>query len=79
MYKEIRDKCPYSTNCAIIGSIGFTNLPQKGNELPSTIRYTIRVVGRGEVSLTTETFPKFKNTMPRGTDKYGAYMTAVVC
>ena len=74
MYKEIRDKCRYTKNCTIIGSIVFTNLPQKGNELPSNIRYTIRVVGRDEVSRTTERFPKFKITYPRGTETYGAYM-----
>jgi len=79
MYKEIRDKCRYTTNCTIIGSIVFTNLPQKGNELPSNIRYTIRVVGRDEVSRTTEMFPKVKIKMPRRIEKYGAYLTAVVC
>ena len=79
MYKEIRDKCQTNRNCKVIGGIVFTNLPSKGNALPSNIRYTIRVIGRGEVRRTAKLFRQFNTRTPRRFERYGAYITTLVC
>ena len=79
MYKEMRNKCLTAWQCKIIGGIVFNNLPPKGNALPSNIRYTIRVIGGGEVQRTTALFSKLKMRTPRKFEIYGAYITAIVC
>ena len=78
MYKEIRDDCLISRKCKLLGGIVFTNLPSKGNALPSNIRYTIRVIGRGEIRRTTRLFRWFNTRTPRKFERYGAYIATLV-
>jgi len=42
--------------------------------LPSNIRYTIRVIGRGEVRRTAKLFRQFNTRTPRRFERYGAYI-----